>query len=203
MNCIYACNRNSPHHSFFLSLFALSLLWFFAVTGWASKACRRTFITINTRLQLHPVGHGHNHSTDIDGVRRKGVRGKVKGKWTSRSHCRRQWTREYVLVFLYLFISGFPCSFLCLHGSLSKADAEKARARTAHTSHTTCLSLPFSPLSFCYCATACGNSSIMKLCVQQQQSLEKLLLAATEVAPRVAPALLEHVMKTGNDWLYS
>lgn len=71
----------------------------------------------------------------------------VKGKWSSRSHCCRQWTREYVLVFLYLFISGFPCSFLCLHGSLSKADAEKARARTAHTSHTTCVSL-FLPLSF-------------------------------------------------------
>lgn len=166
MNCIYACNRNSPHHSFSLSLslFALSLLWFFAVTGWASKACRRTFITINTRLQLHPVGHGHNHSTDIDGVR-KGVRCKVKGKWTSRSHCCRQWTREYVLVFLYLFISGFPCSFLCLHGSLSKADAEKARARTAHTSHTTCVSL-FLPLSFSHSRPSLSTTVLLHVAIR-------------------------------------
>lgn len=162
MNYIYACNRNLPHHSSSLSpsLFQSPLLLcFFAVTGWASKACRRTFITINTRLQLHPVGHGHNHSTDIDWLGgRKRVRA-CRGVTAVDSE------REYVLVFLYLFISGFPCSFLCLHGSLSNADAENSRARAARTSHTTCLSLPLTPSLFlllCYCMWQFEHNEVMR-----------------------------------------
>lgn len=167
MNCIYACCLFLLFSYFlFLSLSSLCVClscYFLAVTGWASKSSVPKDIYHNqytTAASSCPI-----LATTTD-------RGGVSGEEADcRSHRCRQWTRVR-FVFLYLFISGFPCSFLCLHGSLSNADAENARA--ARTSHTTChaasLSLSLSPsLILSLFPAACANSSIMKLCLQWQR----------------------------------
>lgn len=140
MNCIYACNRNLPHHFSSLSLsLSISVTALLLCGYWLSK-------------QSVPKDIYHNQYTTAASScgpwpqpqHRHWLTGWRKRKGMSRSHCCRQWTRvrSRISISVYLW---FPVQFSVLTRIIEQRGCGKlARKSCAHFTHKLSLSASLS-----------------------------------------------------------
>lgn len=150
MNCIYACNRNLPHHSS-----SLSLSLFLSFLLCLCSASLRLLAEQAKRAEGHLSQSIHDCSFILWAMATTIAQtltdwgeeeGKVKGKGMSRSHCCRQWTRVRSRISISVFL-WFPVQFSVLTRIIEQRGCGKrARNSCAHFTHN--LSLSLSPSLF-------------------------------------------------------